>query len=757
MNKWKEHMQGNKILYRMIAGYTLLSTLIIILMTTFLYNSFKQELQSEIFRSQEQSIQQISNTVSFRAEYANYLMQQAMLDKQISQLFYMNRGVTNVEAMNRLQNMRISVKQLYSVYIYNEYEDTIYCSWERTMSNVAVRDEFEDQGFVDMLDNIDQYSKFTPYLRMVSIETPSGQRFNTYVYTYLIFDAYSSGSVKNIMAFNFHLGWMDDALDFITNSKKTSEDFWIVDKDRQIVYAENGSLIGTVSTADVLPGEVYSQKSGYIITGTGNDKKMLVYATPDHNGYEDWTFLSWNDYSALLAPMQRVRGFVYIICFIALIISALVIIFVSMEIYKPVRKTMDKVESLEMEQAKKLKIDKMLYLRKLFQGNEEDDIQKIKDNFVKYKVDYEPDEDIRILMLSVDYGNSFLRKFGREMERIDSFMEGLMEGKLGGVYPKVISVKMQDGAWGVCIPAAEDGQEEKQNEELYQLFSGMNEVVDGELGITISMAVTKMGHSVRDIPYLYSAALNLLSYRYLLGQNKMITEEDIMKQGLKKFDYPHEVEKKLLSNLFAGKNNETLDAFNEFVQEVQSFPVGEIKLSFMLLAYAIKNASLNTIAETSSILMEFDQFYKKLQNLETIGEVEQLFIHLISEIVSKLQVYSRERHELLINQIKEYVSNNYGQISLSMNEVSDYVDMSAAYLGRLFKQVTGTTFTEYLSRFRLQTACKLLEETEMTVNEISDEVGFTNSSYFYIVFKKNLGCTPNQYRKQQGPKTEDSL
>ncbi len=175
----------------------------------------------------------------------------------------------------------------------------------------------------------------------------------------------------------------------------------------------------------------------------------------------------------------------------------------------------------------------------------------------------------------------------------------------------------------------------------------------------------------------------------------------------------------------------------------------------MLLAYAIKTTSQKSMAEATGMLVEFDRFYKKIQNAEEISEVHDMFYRLIQEITDKIMKTSKERHEAMIGQIEAYVEKNYGNISLSMNEISDHVNMSSAYLGRLFKQVTGNTFSEYLTKFRLDKACSLLRNTDMTVNEISDQVGFTNSSYFYIIFKKNLECTPNQYRKQFGNDSDE--
>ena len=743
MKKLREHMMNNRILYRMIAGYTLASTFIILVMTTFFYNAFSRELKNEIYRYQEQSLKQVANTVSFRAEYVNYLMLQAQQDSQISRLFYSADEGVVVEAVKGLTELRQGVKQLHSIYIYNEYDDKIFYSGERSLSSVSTPETFEDKGFVEILENIGQYSKYTPFLRMVSVESPNGQVYQTYVYTYLLYDTYSTGSIKNIMAFNFHLGWMKDALDFISSGKNTSEKIWVVNSDRKVVYSDSGELIGTKFDDNLLPDSIYNSESGYLISGSGRNKQMIVYATPTHSGYENWTFLSWNDYSALMSPMERVRGGIYLICFAAFVFSALIIVLLSRRIYEPVRLTFNRVAALEEEQHKTLKLDRMLFLRKLFLGNVQDDIHKIRESLQKYEIGNEPKGDIRVVLLSVDYLNSFLRKFGNELEKADNVMEDLLSDKFGAVYENMISVKMQEGIWAVCVPA-----QEEDAALLKRVFEEMNAGLEQAMGITASIAVSGTGHSVRDIPYLYSDALNIHSYLYLFGLNRIITDEDIQQQGLRKYEYPHDMEKRLLSCLFAGKSAESLEVYREFVDEISCFTVEEIKLSFMLLAYAIKNASRSTTAETSSILLEFDRFYKRLQSLETMEEVGQMFIHLISEIVDKLEVYSRERHDNLIRQIKEYVTQNYGNITLSMNEVSDYVDMSAAYLGRLFKQVTGITFTEYLTKYRLQVACNLLRETEMTVNEISDGVGFTNSSYFYIVFKKNLGCTPSQYRNQ---------
>lgn len=744
MNKFRKHMVNNRILYRMIAVYTLVCTVIILLMTTIMYNVLSKEIKKEIYLFQEQSLKQVANTVSFRAEYANYLMLQIQQDKQTSQLFYTSEQNTVVKSLEAVKELRFKVKQLHSIYVYNEYDNLIYYSGDNQLSAINEPEFFEDQGFVDILDNISEYSKYTPFLRKLSVETPDGKKYQTHVYTYLLYDTYSSGSIKNIVAFNFHLGWMQDALEFITDGESTADHIWIVDGGRKAVYTDSGELIGQTFDRKLLPDAIYEGESGYLITGEGREKQMLVYANPTRSGYEDWTFISWTDYSSLMSPLNSIRKVIYLICFAAFLFSAALIIMLSRALYIPVRQTIDRVVVLEEEQQKKQKLEKMLFLRKLFLGNVQDDIQVIRKQFGQHHIESDIEGEIRVALLSVDYLNSYLRQAGNSQEGLDSIIDGLIQERFKRDYGNVLHVRMQDGRWAICLPVT--GNEKQLN----AIFKEMNDELEEECRITISMAVSGIGHSVRDIPFLYSEALDVHSYLYLWGEKRLITDEDIRDQGQGKFEYPHETEKKLLGSLFVGKYEESVEAYHEFVEEIRLNTVEEIKLSFMLLAYAIKKASHKSIAETSTILLEFDKFYKKVQGAGTIDEVHHLFLHLIDEIVDKLKIYSKERHEQLIDQIKAFVKENFGDTNLSMNQVSDHVNMSAAYLGRLFKQAAGITFTEYLTRFRLNAACDLLKNTDMTVNDISNEVGFTNSSYFYIIFKKNIECTPNQYRKQCG-------
>ena len=95
----------------------------------------------------------------------------------------------------------------------------------------------------------------------------------------------------------------------------------------------------------------------------------------------------------------------------------------------------------------------------------------------------------------------------------------------------------------------------------------------------------------------------------------------------------------------------------------------------------------------------------------------------------------------------EYVDENYTEPDLCLTSAADYLGTSIYVVSRLFKEVTGKGFKEFVTDKRLEYARTLLETTSHNVSEIAVMTGFENAVYFSNLFKSKYGLAPTQYRK----------
>lgn len=134
-------------------------------------------------------------------------------------------------------------------------------------------------------------------------------------------------------------------------------------------------------------------------------------------------------------------------------------------------------------------------------------------------------------------------------------------------------------------------------------------------------------------------------------------------------------------------------------------------------------------------------------------EVINCYIILIfSEL---LKVYQNQTNELAItnkkdcthtiSDILEYIENNYSTATLT--STADHFHFHPNYLSSLIKKTTGKSYKDIIQEHKLKKACSLLKNTDITIEEISSEIGYNNLNFFYKKFKNLYGVTPSEYRK----------
>lgn len=139
-----------------------------------------------------------------------------------------------------------------------------------------------------------------------------------------------------------------------------------------------------------------------------------------------------------------------------------------------------------------------------------------------------------------------------------------------------------------------------------------------------------------------------------------------------------------------------------------------------------------------------DQLSGKYQIAARYLEAERFdsYVKVISDV-------KKESPLVTIHFVKRYVKEHLNQ-DLSLSQISVVTGYNPTYLSRLFKEQTGETLNRYISRKRMEYIARLMQDPQISMQQIMDAAGFSTRSYFNQFVKKETGLTPKQYRMQLG-------
>jgi len=137
--------------------------------------------------------------------------------------------------------------------------------------------------------------------------------------------------------------------------------------------------------------------------------------------------------------------------------------------------------------------------------------------------------------------------------------------------------------------------------------------------------------------------------------------------------------------------------------------------------------------------------YMNIGSFIHANDLEKWLIELVEDITSYVQRSGGSYRP--INRIIEYIDKNFDK-PVNLNELADKFHLNSVYVCQLFKQKTGVNFIHYINGLRIEKARYLLETTDLSVEQISEQVGINSANYFVRLFKKTTGQTVTQYRKK---------
>ena len=145
---------------------------------------------------------------------------------------------------------------------------------------------------------------------------------------------------------------------------------------------------------------------------------------------------------------------------------------------------------------------------------------------------------------------------------------------------------------------------------------------------------------------------------------------------------------------------------------------------------------------------EIDTFDAASGDVRDIESALDYFTRIMSKALELRDAGVSNRYNSVIDEVKRYIDENYGDEELSLNKIAGHVNFSPNHLSMVFSAQTGMTFIKYLTDYRMNKAKELLRCTNRRGSDISYEVGYKDPHYFSYLFKRTQGMTPTQYRER---------
>lgn len=287
----------------------------------------------------------------------------------------------------------------------------------------------------------------------------------------------------------------------------------------------------------------------------------------------------------------------------------------------------------------------------------------------------------------------------------------------------------------------------KAKEICLDIKGKVKEYLQVDISITIGTTVTNKENIYKS----YELANTAIKYQYILGEHSVIDGEEIQNlgNGEKKYidldNYINDLSKGIMTNDMK-MINQTVNSLKDKLD--LNFSTKTLTISYLQRIVL----DLTDEVSVSDLLQSQDGLYKEeiladLAKTLTLSSGINILKDYCHNVASTLMIQKGSTNKKRALLAMDFIEKNHGDPSLSLSEVCLYLNISSSRFSTIFKDETGQTFMEFLTRIRIEKSKVLLENSDLKHYEIAVKVGFSDPQYFSVVFKKITGQSPTEYTK----------
>ncbi|MGX1827494.1 AraC family transcriptional regulator [Paenibacillus taichungensis] len=741
----KRSEDSQKVFARILIGIIVSTVATLLVASTILYVNYNRIALRQVYRTDMNGLTQTSREVSKMTETAKSLSYQIYQDYTISALLlYSNPSIYEItSAMEQLDNYRMSLPFIESIYVYNSKNDEFFISSNEVRNGQQSISEIDDQGITSILDRFHDYKPFVPIPRTYQVGSTEETQVSSY--TYLCYDTINDNATLNYaVVVNIKDDWLSPNMNSADQPGKT---FIINEQGQLLSDFSNRALMKDLSNETFMqPILENKEQSAYFTAEVDGKKSLITYTAPDNLG---WRYVRITPYDMITSDIRNMRTHTVLFCLGLLIAGVLLSYLVSRKLYHPIDKVLVRMRVMEAERRGSLHLLRQDFLRGALQGRETVTGGMLEDRMKFYGSSVDVHCLTRLVLLRIDHFTDFSDTYRDEVQLIKYAMMNICT-ETADLYYHTEAVDMGGDLITLIFNDKDQDEADYEHSPIEDLLRMMQAAVMTHLKCSISFTIGPAEDSLENSIASYTRSAEASLHRLFMGPGCLIYTSDIMAYHAKEYAFPVGKERQLIDCLMTGKTGEAKQVYADIVSETATYPFTVFQLALSHLTMTLNHVR-NTLKKNNQLTLEsiFDRSMLPIHDAEDLSEVHAHFYRMFDELGSKVEEKRTLKHEELIRKINCIIERDYADTNLCLTSIADELAMSPIYVSRLYKQLTLKGLTDVINETRIAKAQFLLIETENSVADIAEQTGFTNSSYFYRMFKKFNGVTPNDYRRKE--------
>ncbi|WP_407270070.1 response regulator [Radiobacillus sp. PE A8.2] len=301
----------------------------------------------------------------------------------------------------------------------------------------------------------------------------------------------------------------------------------------------------------------------------------------------------------------------------------------------------------------------------------------------------------------------------------------------------------QQGDDLIFIIGTEQNQCNQLNQDIEKFLRFFQTILSYKIGIGVIV------QNIWDISISYKRAKQALEYQFIYPESIIFDAKELDQRQNTPIIFTNEEEERLVKLI---SNNE-LQEIKLFINELQAFWADQsvsknfINAHLYKLITRIIKFSQDTNITDSALNQQVSIFFVNINEMDTLDQITKSLYQLCEKMCEKFDQSISNRTEIISDEIKSYIHNNYMDFNLNLNSIAEQINLNASYLGSIFKRATKTNIPKYITKIRMERAKELLENQQLKIKNISELVGYSNQYYFSASFKKYYSKTPSEFRE----------